>query len=93
MPTHKKHVKKGKGWVKEFFENVGNKIKNGVSSAHHWMQDKKPLSKLLDIPILGWMIKSTPVGIPMWAVSKIGGYGKKTNKGNGRHKRVGRPRK
>ena len=43
MPAHKKrkHVKKGKG-VKEFFENVGNKIKNGVSSAHHWMQDKKP---------------------------------------------------
>lgn len=42
MPAHKKHVKKGKGGVKEFFENVGNKIKNGVSSAHHWMQDKKP---------------------------------------------------
>ena len=40
------------------------------------------------------MIKSTPVGIPMWAASKIGGYGKhkKTNKGTGRRKKIGRAR-
>lgn len=104
MPTssrkkNKRNKKKGKG-VKEFFENIGNKIKSGVKSVHNWMQDKKPISRVLDIPIIGWAIKWWPIGIPLWATSKIAGYGrsKKNNiKGGailrGRPKKVGRPKK
>ena len=98
MPTrlsHRKiHLKKGKG-IKEFVENIGNKIKSGAKSVHNWLQEKKPISRVQDVPLQGSAIKSTGVGIPLWLASKIGGYGKskKNKKGGGRHRKVGRPKK
>lgn len=44
------------------------------------MKENKPISKVFDIPIIGWALKATPVGIPWWIASKILGYGKKHRK-------------
>lgn len=44
------------------------------------MKEKKPFSKVLDIPLLGTALKATPYGVPLWIGSKLG-YGRNRIRG------------
>lgn len=51
-------------------------IRNKATSVNNYLKEKKPLSKILDIPLLGTALKATPYGVPLWIGSKLG-YGKR----------------
>lgn len=74
MPRRRRHygnlrsrLQRGKGVI--------DWVKNKASSFNNWMKEKKPFSKVLDIPLLGTALKATPYGVPLWIGSKLG-YGK-----------------
>lgn len=69
MPRRRTYNARGKGLI--------NWIKEKASKVHNWMKENKPISKILDIPIIGSAIKSTPIGIPAWGISKLAGYGRR----------------